>query len=121
MFKKSEKKFLKLLLRICRDLGVLDLKLSAIDIRFTRRNYENITEKANVLTAMLNNPKIAPILAFIHCGMFSDPQVAYKMSVEYAEEQEKKAAEAAKNKEGNGNEPGSQNSNQTDPGNGQND
>ena len=37
------------------------------------------------------------------------------------EEQEKKAAETAKSKEGNGNEPGSQNSNQTDPGNGQND
>lgn len=34
MFRKSEKRFLKLLLRICRDLGDLDLKLSAIDIRF---------------------------------------------------------------------------------------
>ena len=43
------------------------------------------------------------------------------MSKAYMEEQEKKAAETAKSKEGNGNEPGSQNSNQTDPGNGQND
>ena len=121
MFKKSEKEFLKLTLRICDDLSELDLKMSSIEIRFTRRNYENITEKANVLVSMLNNPKIAPQLAFIHCGMFSDPQIAWAMSKAYMEEQEKKAAETAKSKEGNGNEPGSQNSNQTDPGNGQND
>ena len=112
MFKKSEKEFLKILLRICDNLSDLSLKLSAIEIRFTRRNYENISEKANVLITMLNNPKIAPVLAFIHCGMFSDPQVAYKMSMEYAEEQEKKAAELAakqqNNGEGEGNEPGSE-------------
>ena len=90
MFKKSEKEFLKLVLRICRDLSHLDLKLSNLEIRFTRRNYENIQEKANVLTSMLNNNKIAPILAFTHCGMFSDPQIAYAMSREYAEEQEAK-------------------------------
>lgn len=88
MFKRSEKEFLKLLLRICRDLGDLSLKLSGLEIRFTRRNYENITEKANVLTMMLSNPKIAPVLAFTHSGLFSDPQLAYKMSMEYMEEQE---------------------------------
>lgn len=90
MFKRSEKEFLKLLLRICRDLGDLTLKLSGLEIRFTRRNYENITEKANVLTLMLSNPKIAPVLAFTHSGLFSDPQLAYKMSMEYMEEQERK-------------------------------
>ena len=109
------------MLRICRDLSDLDLKLSAIDIRFTRRNYENISEKANVLTTMLNNPKIAPILAFIHCGMFSDPQVAYKMSMEYVAEQEAKAQKIAEQQktqaEGNdGNEPGSEPVNQGDSG-----
>lgn len=90
MFKRSEKEFLKLLLRICRDLGDLSLKLSGLEIRFTRRNYENITEKANVLTMMLSNQKIAPVLAFTHSGLFSDPQLAYKMSMEYMEEQERK-------------------------------
>ncbi len=90
IFKRSEKEFLKLLLRICRDLGDLSLKLSGLEIRFTRRNYENITEKANVLTMMLSNSKIAPVLAFTHSGLFSDPQLAYKMSMEYMEEQERK-------------------------------
>ena len=113
MFKKSEKEFLKLTLRICDDLSELDLKLSSIEIRFTRRNYENITEKANVLVSMLNNPKIAPQLAFTHCGMFSDPQIAWAMSKAYMEEQEKKAAEIAKNEEGNADGSG----NPADPGN----
>lgn len=104
MFKRSEKEFLKLLLRICRDLGDLTLKLSGLEIRFTRRNYENITEKANVLTMMLSNPKIAPVLAFTHSGLFSDPQLAYKMSMEYMEEQERKqeAINAGNQTVGNG-------------------
>lgn len=93
VFKKSEKEFLKLLLRICRDLSDLTLKLSNVEIRFTRRNYENIAQKADVLVKMLSNPQIAPVLAFTHCGMFSDPQLAYRMSKDYMEQQQKKAVE----------------------------
>jgi len=80
-----------------------------LEIRFTRRNYENITEKANVLVAMLNNPKIAPQLAFSHCGMFIDPEMAWNMSKAYMEEQAKKAAEIAAQttpKEGDNDDPG---------------
>ena len=118
MFKLSEKEFLKLVLRICSDLSDLELKLSNVEVRFTRRNYENIAQKATVLTTMLSNPKIAPVLAFTHCGMFSDPQLAYRMSMDYAEEQEKKAAElAAKQKEVNPDDE----RNPTDPGSGQED
>lgn len=118
MFKLSEKEFLKLVLHICSDLSDLELKLSNVEVRFTRRNYENIAQKATVLTTMLSNPKIAPVLAFTHCGMFSDPQLAYRMSMDYAEEQEKKAAELASkqkevNPDGKGNPP--------DPGSGQED
>ena len=89
MFKRSEKQFLKLVIRICNTLRNTDLKLSDIEIRFTRRNYENITAKANVLVAMLNNDKIHPKLAFEHCGMFIDPELAYVMSAEYEKEQTK--------------------------------
>ena len=118
MFKLSEKEFLKLVLRICSDLSDLELKLSNVEVRFTRRNYENIAQKATVLTTMLSNSKIAPVLAFTHCGMFSDPQLAYRMSMDYAEEQEKKAAElAAKQKEVN---PDGER-NPPDPGSGQKD
>lgn len=93
MFKRSEKQFLKIAIKICNNLRALSLKMSALEIRFTRRNYENISEKASVLVAMLNNGKIAPQLAFTHCGMFSDPQLAYKISAEYAEKQEEKQEE----------------------------
>ena len=93
LFKRSEKEFLRLVLHICNELRSMELKLSHLEIRFTRRNYENITEKANVLTMMLNNEKIAPQLAFQHCGMFVDPEVAWLMSKEYAEEREREVIE----------------------------
>lgn len=90
IFKRSEQSFLKLILRICRDIGGLPLRLSQVDMKFTRRNYENIQTKAQVLDLMLKNPRIAPNLAFTHCGMFSDPESAYAVSRKHAEEQEKK-------------------------------
>ena len=116
VFKKSEKEFLKLTLRICRDMGHLSLKLSALEIRFTRRNYENIAQKSTVLTQMLACEKIAPELAFTHCGLFSDPQLAYRMSMDYMKEQEEKAAQLAEQNGGNANGNGNQAGNQADNG-----
>ena len=116
MFKKSEKQFLKLLLHICRTMSNLDLKLSDIEIRFTRRNYENIQEKAQVLTTMLDNGKIHPQLAFAHCGLFVDSEMAYTMSKEYAEQQAEKARQI---QEGNQNDtnadPGADSGDREDP------
>lgn len=93
IFKKSEKQMLKLVLRICRDLSPLDIKVSALDIKFTRRNYENIQTKAQVLVSMLGQTKIHPELAFQSCGLFCDAEGAYKMSMEYYEEQQQKLLE----------------------------
>lgn len=92
MFKQSEKQFLRLLIRITNSLRNMNLKLSDIEIRFTRRNYENIQEKAQVLTTMLANDKIHPRLAFEHCGMFADPGLAYSESMLYAEEKRRETA-----------------------------
>jgi hypothetical protein len=39
---------------------------------------------------MLQQPKIHPLLAFTHCGLFSDPESAYAMSDAYYEEQMEK-------------------------------
>lgn len=83
VFKLSEKKFLKILLEIMNTYRGTNLRVSQIDIRFTRRNYEDILSKSQVLTTMLANPKIHPILAFEHCGMFVDPERAYSISDEY--------------------------------------
>lgn len=83
MFKKSERKMLKILINICQTYEGMSLKVRDIEIRFTRRNYENILQKAQVLDLMLKNEKIAPKLAFEHCGMFADPGLAYSISEQY--------------------------------------
>lgn len=110
MFKKSERRFLKLVLNICRTLVGMDLKVHNIEIRFTRRNYENILQKAQVLDLLLKNGKVHPRLAFEHCGLFVDSDLAYALSAEYVEEQEKKAQELIKKqnqmKGEDGNDPG---------------
>ena len=96
IFKESEKTFLKLVLRILRDTVGTKLRLTDVDTHFTRRNYENIASKAQVLSTMLNNGKIHPELAFQHCGMFADPESAYLQSRAWWEEQERKQEEKAK-------------------------
>ena len=80
MFKLSEKQMLK-------------LKLSDISLKFTRRNYENIQSKSQVLDLMLNNEKIHPLLAFESSGMFVDPESAYILSMDYYKEQQSKVRE----------------------------
>ena len=84
MYRQSDRKFLKLVLGICagyRKGFVLDYK--DVDVRFTRRNYENLQVKSQVLTTMLATDKIAPKLAFQSSGLFIDPEEAYRESMEY--------------------------------------
>jgi hypothetical protein len=82
---------LKVVLKICAGMSDITLNLRDIDIKFTRRNYENIQTKAQVLCEMLNNEKIDPKLAFTHCGMFTDPEEAYTMSMKWFETNTKKS------------------------------
>lgn len=117
MFKKSERRFLKLIINIAKTLAGMDLKVCNIEIRFTRRNYENILQKAQVLDLMLKNTKIHPRLAFEHCGLFVDSDLAYALSAEYMGEQERKAQELLEKqsqmKKGEGNDdPGDNNGNE---------
>ena len=98
MFKRAEKKVLRLILKICRDsIGtpseISNLRLKDIELQFTRRNYEAIQSKSQVLVSMLQQPKIHPRLAFESSGLFIDPERAYSISMEYHEEQAKKAVE----------------------------
>lgn len=85
MFKEAERQVLKIALAIMRSTVGTALKLADVETKFTRRNYENSLSKSQILTSMLANDKIAPSLAFAHCGLFSDPEDAAKMSAEYYE------------------------------------
>ena len=88
-FKRSEMSFLRLVLRILRDTTGTNLRSFDVEPHFTRRNYENIASKSQVLISMLNNPNIHPELAFSHCGMFADPESAYLQSMEWKKENKK--------------------------------
>ena len=92
MFKESEQKALKVVLCILRNTRGLSsdlyaLRLKDISMQFTRRNYENIQSKSQVLVSMLQQDKIHPRLAFESSGLFVDPERAYSVSKEYYEEQ----------------------------------
>lgn len=85
LFKKAERETLKLVLRICAwKKRPIDLKVHEVEPKFTRRNYEDIQSKAQVLVEMLNNSNIHPKLAFQTSGMFSDAENAYKISMDWA-------------------------------------
>ena len=95
MFKEAEQKVLKVVLCIIRNTRGLSnelyaLRLKDISLQFTRRNYENIQSKSQVLVSMLQQPKIHPRLAFESSGLFVDPERAYSVSKEYYEEHEEK-------------------------------
>lgn len=89
-FKRTEVRFLRLAIRILRDSVGIDIQPKDVIIKFSRRNYDNIQTKSQVLTTMLANPKIHPRLAFVYCGMFVDPEAAYLESKQWWEEQERK-------------------------------
>lgn len=86
MFKLSERRFLKIALNIANAYRGITLKVSDIEIRFSRRNYENILQKVQALIMMLGSDKIAPRLAYAHCGLFVDPDTAWEESQAYLDE-----------------------------------
>lgn len=87
MFRRSERRFLDAALYIADQANGLGLGSESIEIKFTRRNYEAIQSKTQVLTTLLGSGKVHPRLAFQYCGMFSDPEDAYDQSEMYVEQQ----------------------------------
>ncbi len=83
-FKGSEKQFLKLALKISKDLASLDLRLSDIDIKFTRNKTDNLLVKSQGLQNQLE-AGIHPRIAISHSGLYSDPEQVYLESKEYLE------------------------------------
>lgn len=86
MFKKAERQMLKLVLRILSAVSDVDLKTTQIEMAFTRRNYSDLLTKSQVLTTMLAQPRIHPEQAFQSCGMFADPEAAYRKGDQFYQE-----------------------------------
>ena len=82
-FKKSEKQFLKLILNICKHKNkIINLKISDIDIKFTRNKSDNLLVKTQGLMNMKQS-QVSPDIAFAICGLFSDPNDVYTKSKKY--------------------------------------
>jgi SPP1 family phage portal protein len=82
VFKRAEKKFLKLALRIIRDTDGMDLRLKDVDIKFTRNRTDNFLTKTQGMQGMLESG-IHPRIAISSSGLFSDPEQTYVDSLEY--------------------------------------
>ena len=52
-----------------------------IEVKFTRRNYEDILSKSQTLVTMLNNDKVHPQKAYEASGLFTDTEEAYQMGI----------------------------------------
>jgi SPP1 family phage portal protein len=104
MFRKSEMEFLKILITYCG----MELKRKDVQIKFTRRQYEDIYTKAQVLNLLLSNNLVHPKVAYTVSNMFSDVEDAYKMGLEWKEKLEKAVAEVqkAENNQGDPNQGG---------------
>ena len=79
MFKKSERQFLRLVLRILSVTEDLALSASDIIVKFPRRYTDNILTKIQALKQMLDMG-IAPDIAFATIDVWSDPTDVYLQS-----------------------------------------
>ena len=62
----------------------LNLRLSEIDIKFTRNKTDSLLVKSQGLQNQLE-AGIHPQIAIAHCGLYSDPEQVYLDSREYLE------------------------------------
>lgn len=87
LFRVGEYASLDITLNILNNLGKFSgLTVNDVSFRFTRRNYEDITSKANVFT-MLRDPNfyLSPQYAVAASGLFPDSQAVYEESRIYSE------------------------------------
>ena len=87
-FKKSEREFLKTVLKICKadtrkaDEKIKNLKISDIDIRIPRDKSDNLLVKAQALLNLLQSG-VHPEVAFSIVGLFGDPHDVYQKSAKF--------------------------------------
>lgn len=72
MFKRSEKQFLKVALRILHANAGLDLKVEHIEAKFARRHTDNILTKVQAMVQLMD-AGISPEIAIATAGIWNDP------------------------------------------------
>ena len=84
-FTKSEREMLKVILKILNlteTSEVATLKLSDVDVKFSRNRTDSLLVKTQGLNNMLQ-AGVHPLIAITHCGLFSDPQTVWNDSKPY--------------------------------------
>jgi SPP1 family phage portal protein len=84
-FTESERDMLKVVLKILSmvdDSEASTLKLSDIDVKFSRNRTDSLLVKTQGLSNMLQ-AGVHPLIAITHCGLFSDPQSVWNDSRAY--------------------------------------
>ena len=84
-FAESEREMLKVVLRILSltETGaVASLKLSDIDVKFSRNRTDSLLVKTQALNNLLQ-AGVHPLVAITHCSLFSDPQGVWNDSKPY--------------------------------------
>lgn len=82
LWRKSEREFLRLVLRIMSDTRDVDLRLAEVECKFTRRQHDNLQSKCQALSSLLQSG-IAPEIAIATSGLFNDPMDVYAQSKPY--------------------------------------
>jgi SPP1 family phage portal protein len=82
MFKKSEKAFLKIVLKIIMESENTEISLSDIDIKFIPNKTDNLLTKTQAMQTMLE-AGINPQIAIAKSGLFGDPEQVYLDSLPY--------------------------------------
>ena len=101
MFNKSEKRFLRVIMNILDALSYDEnLKLSNIDIKFTRNKTDNLLVKTQGLQNMLE-AGIHPRTAISTSGLFSDPEQVFVDSTQYLQKWKEDKGEENKNQKPN--------------------
>jgi SPP1 family phage portal protein len=89
MWRESESEFLKVVLKICHEANVLDLKVSDIEQKFLRRSYEDKLTKVQSFTSLIA-AGAPPIQAFTISGVVVDPESAATVYEDYQDKQDEK-------------------------------
>lgn len=95
MFHQSETKLLEIVSVICKGVSDASFDPYDVDVKFTRRNFEDILSKSQTLTTMLDNDKIHPQCAYEASGLFVDVQEAYNMGMDWYEHMREQAKQDA--------------------------
>ncbi|MBQ8766543.1 MAG: phage portal protein [Clostridia bacterium] len=85
IFSESEREMLKVVLKICSSTQtneIANLKLSDIDIKFSRNRTDSLLVKTQGLMNQLQ-AGIHPLVAITNCGLYSDPQGVWNDSKAY--------------------------------------